>query len=381
MLSKYIRHAVFAAAIVDLAAAQQSKVVPQDLQGGFDEDVQVAYDNNAVDGFLDGTTFEKDGMSHCRQHGYSTNITTAVAKEPTFALGDSSGIIPSKRYTILMVDTTCDNARTLHFARTNFKYNFDVVKIESETNAQQEYKAPGSLGETGDDRKYSFLMYTQTGGKEISDLKLPGEGEQFDVKKFQDDNGFQDAEAGIGMVVKLGGESNCDGSPSGGGGQESQSSSSPEPASSAAAEPASSAAAEPAPSSAAEEASSAAPSRTPVASQAQSSGPSATPNEPNAPESAPAEATQTADNEQPSATGGQASGQTSDLAIATTALQSGAAPSTLILSSVVPNATASSPTTGAPAQQTTNAASGLTFGESGYMVLGSVMALAGLLVW
>ena len=136
-------------------------------------------------------------------------ISSAVAKEPTFALGDSNGISPTTLYTIIMVDTTCSNARRLHYARANFKNNFDITNIDTSSPAILEYIAPGSVGEKGDDRQYSFFMYTNPGRKEITDLQLPEDDEAFDVKQFQDDNGLGDATAGVGMVVKLGGEADC----------------------------------------------------------------------------------------------------------------------------------------------------------------------------
>lgn len=54
-------------------------------------------------------------------------------------------------------------------------------------------------------------MYTNPGRKAIDSLQLPAEGENFDVKKFQTDNGLSDATAGVGMVVKLGGTADCGG--------------------------------------------------------------------------------------------------------------------------------------------------------------------------
>ncbi|KAF2027533.1 hypothetical protein EK21DRAFT_22689, partial [Setomelanomma holmii] len=186
-------------ALLQLTAAQQSTIVPDDLQSGFsdsDVEIQVSYTNQAVDGFKDGTSFTKD----------------AITKEPTFALGDSSGISPTTLYTIIMLDTTCPNKRVLHYARANFKNNFDITNIATTSAPLFEYKAPGAFGETGDARQYSFLMYVNPQRKQIDSLQLPGEGEAFDVKKFEADNGLQDAAAGVGMVVKLGGTVNCDSS-------------------------------------------------------------------------------------------------------------------------------------------------------------------------
>lgn len=110
-----------------------------------------------------------------------------------------------------MVDTTCPNARRLHYARANFKNNFDITNIATDSSPIVDYVAPGSVGEKGDNREYSFLMYLNPGRQEITNLQLPGKNEAFDVKKFQNDNGLQDALAGVGMVVKLGGEANCEG--------------------------------------------------------------------------------------------------------------------------------------------------------------------------
>jgi hypothetical protein len=110
-----------------------------------------------------------------------------------------------------MVDTTCPDKRVLHYARANFKNNFDITNIDTKTAALLDYKAPGAFGEAGDNRQYSFLMYINPQRKEITSLKMPGEGEAFDVEKFQTDNGFQDATGGVGMVVKLGGQADCGG--------------------------------------------------------------------------------------------------------------------------------------------------------------------------
>ncbi|KAF1835741.1 hypothetical protein BDW02DRAFT_476726, partial [Decorospora gaudefroyi] len=175
--------------------ARKSTIIPSDLQEGFlpGDAVQVSYTNNAVNGFRDGTLFSKD----------------AVSDEPTFALGDSSGISPLPLYTMIMVDTTCPNSRTLHYARPNFKYNFDITNINTSSPALLDYIAPGSLDETGDNRQYSFLMYRNPGREEITKLKLPAKGEKFDVGQFQDDNGLGDPTAGVGMVVNLGGKADC----------------------------------------------------------------------------------------------------------------------------------------------------------------------------
>lgn len=108
-----------------------------------------------------------------------------------------------------MVDTTCPSALKLHYVRANFKNNFDITNIDTKSAALQVYKAPGSFGETGDNRQYSFLMYTNPGFQLINQLKLPEQGKSFDLQKFQSENGLPDASAGVGMVVKLGGQVNC----------------------------------------------------------------------------------------------------------------------------------------------------------------------------
>ncbi|KAI4933912.1 uncharacterized protein J4E92_003581 [Alternaria infectoria] len=198
MAIRFLKHATFIAAFAAFVAAQDDTIIPEDLRSGFrsgGDEVQVSFTGEAINGFKDGTVFEKD----------------AVAKEPTFALGDSSGISPGTLYTIIMVDSTCPNARKLHYARANFKNNFDITNIETDSPAVLDYVAPGSVGEKGDDRQYSFLMYTNPGRKEITDLQLPGDDEAFDITKFQDDNGLGDAMAGVGMVVKLGGQADCAG--------------------------------------------------------------------------------------------------------------------------------------------------------------------------
>lgn len=110
-----------------------------------------------------------------------------------------------------MVDTTCTGKRTLHYARANFKNNFDITNIKTDSAALQEYKAPGSFGETGDNRQYSFLMYTNPNRQPINNLKLPAEGAAFDVKLFQADNNLPDPQAGVGMIAKLGGQADCGG--------------------------------------------------------------------------------------------------------------------------------------------------------------------------
>ncbi|KAI8934495.1 hypothetical protein NX059_008196 [Plenodomus lindquistii] len=60
----HFRNVVLSAATLAVATAQRvSRIVPAEISSGFDEDIQVqaSYDDNAVNGFQDGTAFEKDG--------------------------------------------------------------------------------------------------------------------------------------------------------------------------------------------------------------------------------------------------------------------------------------------------------------------------------
>lgn len=197
MAFRFFQRTTIITTLLSTATAQTSNIVPSDLSAGFnDNEVQVSFSAKAVDGFASGTTFEKD----------------AVAKEPTFALGDSNGISPSTLYTLIMVDTTCTNARKLHYARSNFKFSFSGgTNIETDSQPLLDYTVPGALGEQGDDRQYVFLMYTNPQRKEFAEMQLPAKGEVFDTKKFQGDNGLKDPVAGVGMVVKLGGTADCAG--------------------------------------------------------------------------------------------------------------------------------------------------------------------------
>lgn len=221
MLTTYLSHLFCAAALLKSAYSQKS--VPADLSVGFDQSsisMQAAYGGGeASEGFADGTKFTK----------------AEVANAPAFAFGDSSGISSVAKYTILMLDTTCDSARTLHFLQTDFVYDGTLVNLASSTKPLQAYQAPGAFKETGNGRKYTFLMYSQPRNNNISSLKLPNQGDTIDVKQFQDDNGYVDAQAGVGMVVDLGGTTNCGGAASSGGASSAAQSATSAAASSAAA--------------------------------------------------------------------------------------------------------------------------------------------------
>ncbi|KAF2263383.1 hypothetical protein CC78DRAFT_533995 [Lojkania enalia] len=282
-----------------------------------------------------------------------------VAEKPEFALGDSSSIAPSNLYTILLVDTTCDDARTLHFARANYKYLFDITKIGSESDALLEYQAPGAFGETGDERKYSFLMYKQPGNDEITELSLPGEGEAFDVKQFQDDNGLEDAIAGVGMVVKLGGETSCDGQPA-----------SPLPSS-----PASSSESAPESTDAPEPSSSGSePSSTPAITSAAVTRASSS--------AAASETTETSEEPESTQADDSQTETETDLVVATSAVQSGPQTNTVFQTIATADvSTSGSPTnSSAPAQQTDNGASGLSVVSVHCGIAASLVAFIGLFV-
>jgi len=64
MAFRYFRQTALIATLLHLTTAQQSNIVPEDLRGGFRSsgtEVQVSYTNEAVNGFKDGTLFNKDG--------------------------------------------------------------------------------------------------------------------------------------------------------------------------------------------------------------------------------------------------------------------------------------------------------------------------------
>jgi hypothetical protein len=64
MAIRFFKHATFVAAFAAFVAAQEDTVVPDDLQSGFrpgGDEVQVSFAGDAVNGFKDGTVFEKDG--------------------------------------------------------------------------------------------------------------------------------------------------------------------------------------------------------------------------------------------------------------------------------------------------------------------------------
>jgi hypothetical protein len=265
-----------------------------------------------------------------------------------------------------MVDVTEDGKNVLHYARPNFIHT-EIVEIGSDSKALQAYKAPGSFGETGDDRKYIFLLYNNPKRDEVSTLKLPSEGDTFDAQQFQDDNGFEAPQAGIGMVVKLGGNS-------GGGNDGTASTTVAQGGSSAASSAASIASSSAAPSSTAapEASTTAADSATTIVTATQSE----------VPVSTTAVASQASSEENSPSTTAAVSQSSSDLAAASSVVAGNStAASTLVLSSIAPDGTGSPTASGSPAQQTANGASGLMLGTTTCAMAVSLMALVGLLAW
>ena len=304
---------------------------------------------------------------------------TEVSEEPTFALGDSDGIAPANVFTILMIDTTDDNTRTLQYARSNFKHSTGV-KLESETQPLVEYKAPGAAGESGGERKLTFLMFRNPERTPVESLELPGDGEAFDVKKFQDDNGFQDATGGLAMVVSLDGTDGPAPSSSATSAQRTTATAAPSstnapvaPSSTNAPVAPSSTNAPAAPTSAVAPSSNAAPSSAtapePPASTTAAQGPGAAP-APSTSDSAEESQAQTS----------VATGPTTSLAPAsdTPLVPAAPTPSTVLLSTVVPDASATA--SNAPAEQTGSGAGMLSMPWVECAVLAPFVVFAGLLV-
>jgi hypothetical protein len=387
MFSTYVKYAVLATTLFETITAQQSSIIPADLTSGFSTQLQVSFTGESENGFADGTTFDKDGKL-IAQPSLSNGINNkaAVTQVPEFALGDSSGVSSQKRYTILMVDTTCSPLLTLHYARSNFKVIFVKTGIESETPPTLAYQAPGAFGEAGD-RQYAFLMYSQPGNDEVDVLQGVGdEGGSFDVQKFQADNSFGDPNAGVGMIVKLGGESSCGGG--GGGGREedgapAQSSASAAPATSTAVEEE-----EPTETPSAASTTTTSTSTTTVA-RVTPQVPSTTAAETQTRESTAAEQSQTADEEVPVSTVVPPAETVSSVVFVTSAVSdgpitltsvvsNGTVPSTLLTSNGLKQ-TGSETTTGGPVLATTSDASTRSFGMTSCAVFAAMLLFAGLL--
>jgi hypothetical protein len=288
-----------------------------------------------------------------------------------------------------MLDTTCPDKRILHYARANFKNNLDITNIATQSKPLLEYQAPGSQGEKGDDRQYSFLMYINPGRKQIDQLQLPAQGAAFDAKKFQTENGLTDPAAGVGMVVKLGGQANCGGAAQPSGAPESVSSvrSLPSSANVAPTSPVagatSPAAAVPTPSAAAPSSRAQITSASTSRAQRASSATNATPTSASSPSNdTPNITPDNGTGNTPVSSGERASGRIS----ASSVLQSdGLVTSTIVPSSGSPNnaanggVEASRTASASLVQQSANAAFGMSV--SGYGLLAPLLAVAGAVMW
>ncbi|KAI4146602.1 MAG: hypothetical protein LQ340_005868 [Diploschistes diacapsis] len=167
-----------------LSQAQQS--VPSDLSSAFDPEdisIQVSYDEQSDNGFTDGTLFTP-------QQTFQT---------PTFAFGDASGVNTQLTTILMMLDTTSDDQRVLHYLQPGFQATEDKTAISSHAQPVQVYKGPGTLGDTGL-RNYSFLMFQQFNDP-FSPVYVPSLGSTFDVEGFLAKNKLQPALAGIGMQL------------------------------------------------------------------------------------------------------------------------------------------------------------------------------------
>jgi hypothetical protein len=64
MAIRFFRHTTLITAFAAFVAAQEDTIIPDDLQSGFrpgGDEVQVSFTGEAINGFKDGTVFEKDG--------------------------------------------------------------------------------------------------------------------------------------------------------------------------------------------------------------------------------------------------------------------------------------------------------------------------------
>ena len=186
----------FCAASLLSTALAQGTSVPSQLSSGFTPNeitLSVGYNGDGTQSFADGSTLQ----------------TSQVAKQPLFALGDSSGINTQTNFVVAMVDSTDPNNLVLHFMQTGFEADGDETDIASEVSPVVSYQQPGAFNEQGK-RQYSFLLYSQSGSSvKTGSLPqgVPSTGQTFDVSSFQQANGLQQPIAGLAMFVDLGGSS------------------------------------------------------------------------------------------------------------------------------------------------------------------------------
>lgn len=74
------------------------------------------------------------------------------------------------------------------------KMHMPGVRINSTTQPQMPWKGPGTMGDMGGKRQYTFLMYSQTGDFQAKGMPQPGQS--IDMKQFVQQNGLQPAVAG-----------------------------------------------------------------------------------------------------------------------------------------------------------------------------------------
>lgn len=184
-----------------------------DLSRGFTSgstELQASFAGDASEGFPDGAQLSQQGtfslLPVCPCLATQTDDAwLETSSVPVFALGDSSGVNTAASFTIMMIDTTSQNERTLHFLCTGYKASGEKTQLQSSVDPLLAYQAPGSFGETGT-RKYIFLLYTEP--RNLRVRNLPGEGEPFDLGRFQGENNLKDPRAGITFVVDIGSSDN-----------------------------------------------------------------------------------------------------------------------------------------------------------------------------
>ncbi|EEH33508.1 hypothetical protein PAAG_04558 [Paracoccidioides lutzii Pb01] len=181
----------FTAFLFTLGTSQQVPI-PADLTAGFSssgtQGLQVSFGGDASEGITNGET---------------VNLADA-RNPPTFALGDSSGVNRAISYTILMLDTTDDNARKVQYLQSGFRATGDKTKLETQEGPTIPYEAPSP---DAGPRQFSFLLY-QHQGQQPAQLKVVSNGDSgpFDVKAFESANNLKPARAGIALLVR---DTNC----------------------------------------------------------------------------------------------------------------------------------------------------------------------------
>ncbi|EEH48638.1 uncharacterized protein PADG_04717 [Paracoccidioides brasiliensis Pb18] len=177
----------FTAFLFTLGTSQQFPI-PADLAAGFSssgtQGLQVSFGGDASEGITNGET---------------VNLEDA-RNPPTFALGDSSGVNRAISYTILMLDTTDNNARKVQFLQSGFRATGDKTKLETQEVPIIPYEAPSP---DAGPRQFSFLLY-QHQGQQPAQLKAESNGDAgpFDVKAFESANNLKPARAGIALLVR-----------------------------------------------------------------------------------------------------------------------------------------------------------------------------------